>query len=197
VATVGVSELAVFAYGSLVNAASLAETIGRPVEVAAIGRLHGWRRTWGLARDNETSEKTFALANGTRPRFCLGLDLVPDDDAAPPNGALLALTEPEVERLDLREIRYERIDVTAQIDAEVAFDRVVTYRARPEHRAATPPATGSVLIASYLEAVESAFATLGPDQLDLFRETTGPPPVEVLEANLVADSIPPGNPRDW
>jgi hypothetical protein len=184
VATVGVSELAVFAYGSLVNAASLAETIGRPVEVAAIGRLRGWRRTWGLARDNE-------------PRFCLGLDLVPDDDAPAPNGALLALTEAEVDRLDLREIRYDRVDVSAQIDADIAFDRVVTYRARPEHRCAQPPVPGSVLIRDYLEAVEGAFTALGPGQLELFRETTGSPPVEVVEANLVADRIPAGNPRDW
>jgi hypothetical protein len=191
------SDTAVFAYGSLVNAASLAETVGRPVEIASLARLRGWRRTWGLARDNEASEKTFALADGTRPRFCLGLDLVPDDDAPAPNGALLALTEAELDRLDLREIRYERVDVTAQIDAEVAFARVVTYRARPEHHAPTPPAPNSVLIAGYLEAVESAFDKLGPGQLDLFRETTDPLPVEVVAASLVADRIPAGNPRDW
>jgi hypothetical protein len=192
-----VTDTALFAYGSLVNAASLAETIGRPVEIASLARLHGWRRTWGLARDNAASEKTFALADGTRPRFCLGLDLVPDDDAPAPNGALLALTEAEVDRLDLREIRYERVDVTPQIDAEVAFARVVTYLARPEHRCAEPPVAGSVLIATYLEAVESAFDALGPGELELFRETTGQPPVEVVAATLVADHIPAGNPRDW
>jgi cation transport regulator ChaC len=189
-------ELAVFGYGSLVDAASIARTIGRPIEAASPTRLHGWRRAWGLFRDNERSEKTFALANGTRPPFCLGLDLVPDAHAPPPNGALLALTEAEVDRLDLRELRYERVDVTKQIEAEVHFKRVITYRAKPEHRCSQPP-PGSVLIATYLEAVERAFDALGPGQLDLFRETTGPPPVEVIAATLVADRIPPGNPRDW
>jgi hypothetical protein len=192
-----VSNLAVFAYGSLVNAASLAETLGRPVEVAALARLRGWRRTWGLARDNEASEKTFALADGTRPRFCLGLDLVPDGDAPAPNGALLALTDAELDRLDLREIRYDRVDVTAQIDAEVAFDRVVTYRAKAEHHCVTPPHGEAIVIATYLKAVESAFEALGPDELEAFRKTTDPPAVDVVEAALVVDRIPAGNPRNW
>jgi hypothetical protein len=187
---------AVFGYGSLVNVASLTETLDRPVEVAAIARLRGWRRTWGLARDNAVSEKTFELVDGARPQFCLGLDVCPDPQAPAPNGALFAVTEPELDRLDLREIRYERVDVTEAIEADAHFDRVITYRARPEHRAATPRA-GSVLIATYLEAVERAFDALGPGQLELFRETTGPPPVQVVNATLVADRIPAGNPRDW
>lgn len=190
------SGIAVFAYGSLVNTESFGATLGRPVEVAAVARLRGWRRTWGLARDNELSEKTFELDDGTRPRFCLGLDLRPDLDAPPPNGALIALTESELDRLDLRELRYERVEVTDAIATEIPFERVVTYRARIEHRC-DEPEPGSVLIATYLDAVERAFGSLGPGQLDLFRETTGPPPAEVVAATLIEDRIPPGNPRDW
>lgn len=193
---VALSRQAVFGYGSLVNAASLSATVGRPVEIAAPASLHGWRRSWGLARDNEASEKTFELADGSRPRYCLGLDVTPDESAPPPNGALIELTESELDRLDLREIRYERVDVTTQIDAEDKFDRVVTYRAKPEHRCEVAPA-GSVLIAAYLEAVERAFDALGPGELDRFRETTGEPPAEVVAASLVVDRIPAGNPRDW
>jgi hypothetical protein len=188
--------LAVFGYGSLVDTDSLSATIGRPVEIAALARLRGWRRTWGLARDNELSEKTFELADGTRPAFCLGLDLIPDTEAPPPNGALVELTDAELDRLDLRELRYERIDVTDQIEADGEYERVITYRSRPEHRCAEPH-PGTVLIATYLDAVERAFDALGPGQLDLFRETTGPPPVGVVAARLVAERIPPGNPRDW
>jgi hypothetical protein len=190
------SQLAVFAYGSLVNAASFSQTLGRPVDTAIPARLHGWRRTWGLARDNEASEKTFVLADGTLPRFCLGVDVSPDEASPPPNGALVALTEAELERLDLREMRYDRLEVTERIEAEAAFDRVITYRAKPEHRCAEPP-PGAVIIAAYLEAVEAAFDILGPGELELFRATTGDPPVDVVSAALVADRIPPGNPRDW
>ena len=53
------------------------------------------------------------------------------------------------------------------------------------------------MIANYLRTVEAAFSALGPDQLDVFRATTGPPPVEVAEATLVRDRIPRGNPRGW
>jgi hypothetical protein len=191
-----VSRLAVFGYGSLVNVASLSATLGRPAEIAASARLSGWRRSWGLARDNEAAEKTFELVDGSRPRFCLGLDLAPDDDAPAPNGALVAVSDDELDRLDLREIRYERVDVSEGIATDARFDRVVTYRARHQHRCETPP-DGSVVIAAYLEAVEQAFDRLGPGELDLFRETTGPPPAEAVTASLVADRIPLGNPRDW
>jgi hypothetical protein len=107
------------------------------------------------------------------------------------------VSEAELDRLDVREIRYERADVTAEIESDVRFDRVVTYRSRLEHRGTDPPAPGTVLISTYLEAVEAAFNALGPGQLDRFRETTGPPPAEVVAATLVVDQIPPGNPRDW
>jgi hypothetical protein len=50
---------------------------------------------------------------------------------------------------------------------------------------------------SYLETVERAFAALGDGQLEAFRRSTGPPPVAVVDAVLVRDRIPPGNPRRW
>ena len=72
----------------------------------------------------------------------------------------------------------------------------MTFTAKPENFApprrrapsSSPPTCGRC---------EAAFGTLGADQLDLFHETTGPPPVEVVEAVLVRDEIPIGNPRDW
>ena len=76
------------------------------------------------------------------------------------------------------------------------FDRVVTFTAKPANYAETPP-PGAVILASYARAVEAAFESLGPGQLELFRETTGPHPVEVVEGVLVRDRIPAGNPREW
>ena len=191
------SRLAVFAYASLVGRPSAAETLGRPVEPTAPARLDGWSRGWTVYRDNLSAEKTFARAgDGALPRFCLGLGLEPDPDARPPNGALIEVTAAELERLDLREMRYERVEVTVAIDPEPSFDRVFAYRARPAHRCAEPP-EGAVIIASYLRAVEAAFDALGAGELDAFRATTEPPPVEVVEATLVRDRIPEGNPREW
>jgi cation transport regulator ChaC len=194
------SRLAVFGYGSLVSPTSAARTLGREVETVVPARLAGYARCWTLARDNLRSEKTFARPDGSLPRFCLGLSIEPDPAAEPPNGALIAVTETELERLDLREIRYHRIAVTDAVTADPRerdrFAAVFAYRVRPEHHYPDPP-EDTVLIANYARTVESAFADLGPGQLELYRRTTRPVGVELTEASLVSDRIPAGNPRDW
>jgi len=187
-AAADVSGTALFAYGSLVSAESAALTLGHEVHSRGVARLEGWQRRWSLVRDNAASEKTFARAgDGARPSFCLGLNLERAPGQPGPNGVLYEVSESDLSRLDLRELRYDRIDLP---------DAVTTYVAKPAHFAAASP-PGAVIIAAYLRAVEAAFAALGDDQLELFRQTTQAPPVEVVEAALVEDRIPPGNPRAW
>lgn len=189
--------LAVFAYGSLVGRASIAATLGHETADPVPARLRGWRRRWSVARDNRACEKEFAAVGGDPFEHCLGLNLEPLEDSrsAEPNGALIEVTEAGLRRLDLRELRYRRVEVTGAV-AVPAFDHVVAYVARPEHLALSPPPR-SIVIASYVRAVEAAFAELGPKEVDEFWRTTGPPPVPVLEAQLVRDRIPAGNPREW
>jgi cation transport regulator ChaC len=188
------SRLALFAYGSLVSPDSAAATLERPVPAPPPARLPGWCRRWWQFRDNRAVEKTFARSDtGEVPRHVLGLTIEPsEDDSEAPNGALLEVSEEELRRLDVREMRYDRIEVPAI----AGFERVFAYRAKPAHRSSQPP-PGAVVIAAYVARVEAAFAALGDGQLRLYRETTGPPPVEVVDAALVRDRIPPGNPRDW
>ena len=129
------SRLAVFAYASLVSPASAGETLGRTIDGLVPARLEGFSRGWTLGRDNLRSEKTFARADGSLPRFCLGLNLErADEGPRPPNGALVEVTKAELERLDVREIRYRRIDVTEAIVAQAgaALDAI--------HRAGFPTA---------------------------------------------------------
>ena len=189
------SRIAVFGYASLVSSASASQTLGRPVQPIP-ARLRGWRRAWTLARDNAASEKTFARPDGSEPAYCLGLNLEADGPPSGPNGALIELTEAELERLDVREVRYRRVEVGGAVTGEAEFDTVFAYVARPEHHRAEPP-PDSIIVATYPATVEAAFAALGPGELDLYRATTQPPPVEVLAATLVRDRIPPGNPRAW
>jgi hypothetical protein len=194
-----VARLGLFAYGSLVSPDSAARTIGRAVEAAALARLPGMRRRWSTFRDNHACEKTFARPDGSLPAHVLGLNLEPSDDPAmAPNGALLELSDDELRRLDLREMRYLRFAVGERLD-EMAedFDEVFAYRAKPEHHAPDPP-QDAIVIASYARFVEEAFDALGPGQRELYVETTGPPPVEIADAVLVTDrAIPAGNPREW
>ncbi len=190
--------IAVFAYGSLASRGSAERTLGRPVDHAGVVRLVGWCRRWSQARDNRRVEKTFARPDGTLPGHCLGLNVEPGHPGAGPNGVLLEVTDDDLERLAVRELRYDRVEVTGEVsgEAESRFDRVYTFVAKPENFAPSLP-RGAVILAAYARAVEAAFDSLGPGQLDLFRETTGPYPVELVEARLVLDRIPSGNPRDW
>jgi cation transport regulator ChaC len=189
--------LAVFGYGSLVLPDNAALTLGRPVPPPEPATLRGWRRRWSLCRDNRSSEKTFAREpGGELPPFMLGLNLERvGDSALAPNGALLALSEEELERLDRRELRYDRVEVTEEA-GDHGFDTVFTYTAKERHFAPHPP-PGAVAMASYIRTLERGFNLLGDDQWERFLQTTGLPPVEAIEAVLVRDAIPPGNPREW
>jgi hypothetical protein len=195
------SRLAVFGYASLVSASSAAETLARPVGPCPRARLSGRRRRWSTVRDNRAVEKTFARADsGEIPPYVLGLNVEPaEGEDQGPNGVLIELTEDELNRLDLRELRFRRLEVTESIepaDGPLEFDLVVAYTARPENFAPEPP-PGAVILAPYLRTVERCFAELGPGELDLYRATTDPPPVEPIEPSLIRDEIPPGNPREW
>jgi len=196
-----VTRFAVFGYGSLVSRASVAETLGHDAAPPLPARLAGWRRRWSLVRDNARAEKGFEPIDGDPFDFCLGLNVerapgTPEDDW--PNGGLIEMTVAELDRLDVRELRYERVEVTADVRSDGAdrFDAVFTYEARPENFSSQPPPR-SVVLASYLRACEAAFEELGPDELVAFARSTPPAPAPVIEARLVRDEIPEGNPRAW
>jgi hypothetical protein len=188
------ARIGLFAYGSLVDPRSASRTLGRDVPRPIAARLEGWRRRWSQCRDNLAVEKTFARRDGgPMPRHLLGLNVERSDSGeTAPNGALLEITEKELLRLDVRELRYDRVEVPAF----GGFERVFIYTAKRSNFAPQPP-PGAAIVRAYAASVEAAFANLGDDELRLFRETTGPPPVELVEAVLVRDRIPPGNPREW
>ncbi|HEY8465763.1 MAG TPA: gamma-glutamylcyclotransferase family protein [Solirubrobacterales bacterium] len=192
---------ALFAYGSLVSGRSLRATLDADPGPATPARLRGWRRRWSVARDNRRAEKRFAPPGGEPFAWCLLLNLERDPhapDSELPNGALFEVGADDLRRLDARELRYRRVEVSADLEAPGArYERVCTYVARPEHFAPSPP-EGAVILAPYLAEVERAFAELGERELARFRESTPLPPAPVVEARLVHDAgAPPGNPREW
>jgi hypothetical protein len=189
--------IAVFGYASLVDPQSAGATIGRPIR-GAPARLPGWRRRWSLVRDNLRSEKTFAIdPGGEVPPFVLGLNVEPAPDAhAAVNGVLIEVDRAELERLDLREVRYDRVDVTELIDADHGFETVITYVAKEAHFRAEPP-DGAVILNHYTTTVRAGFARLGQAELEAFFESTDPHPVRVVDGVLIRDEIPSGNPRLW
>jgi cation transport regulator ChaC len=192
------TRIAVFAYGSLVDPHSAAQTLGRDVD-AAPARIGGWRRRWSQARDNLDAEKTFGIEpGGALPPWILGLNIEEDPSATPdtgPNGVLIEVSEAELAALDRRELRYDRVEVAVPSQAS-RFDAIFAYTAKPAHFAPEPP-PGAIIVAAYARTVEHAFAALGSAELETFRSTTGLLPVDLVDAILVRDRIPPGNPREW
>lgn len=193
------ARIAVFAYGSLVSRASIEATLGTGVGAITPAELHGWRRGFTLGRRNREVEKTFARAGGGAiPEWVLALNVEPAADSWL-NGALVELDETAGERLDLREMRYRRRDVGGAVRVDGApppLEGVFTYVARAEHHASPAP-RDAVILRRYVDAVESAFAELGPGELARYLATTEVPAVEIIQAELVRDEIPPGNPRAW
>jgi cation transport regulator ChaC len=188
--------LGLFGYGSLVLPESASMTLGRTVGELRPAKLREWRRRFSQRRDNLTCEKTFECDGGWRPEWILGLNVEQgEDEAGPVNGVVIELTEEELDRLDIREIRYDRVDVTGSVEGDDLPERIVTYTAKEFHFAPEPP-EDSVILATYAAAVEEGFEGLGPGQLDHYLATT-PYPVDRVEATLVIDKIPDGNPRAW
>jgi cation transport regulator ChaC len=188
--------LGLFGYGSLVLRESASMTLGRPVGELRPATLHDWRRRFSQRRDNLTCEKTFECVDGRRPEWILGLNVEEgEDDAGPVNGVVIELSEAELDRLDIREIRYERVEVSGAVTGGGLPERIVTYTAKEFHFAPRPP-EDAVILRTYAEAVEKGFEALGPGELDHYLATT-PCPVERVDATLVVDRIPAGNPRDW
>jgi cation transport regulator ChaC len=189
--------LGLFGYGSLVLPESASMTLGREVGEMRPARLRGWKRRFSQGRDNLTCEKTFECDGGRRPEWILGLNVEEGEDpAGPVNGVVIELTEAELDRLDIREIRYDRVDVTELVDGDELPARIVTYKAKHYHFKPDPP-EDAVILATYARAIEEGFDALGPGELDHYLATTGPYPVERVEATLVIDKIPKGNPRAW
>jgi cation transport regulator ChaC len=193
----GTERIGLFGYGSLVVRESASMTLRRDAGTLRPARLSGWRRRFSQARDNWTCEKTFECGDGRRPEWILGLNVEEGEDpAGPVNGVVIELSEAELERLDLREVRYDRVEVTESVEGEGLPGRIITYTAKELHFRPDPP-PDSVILATYAEAVERGFAALGPGELDAYLATTGPYPVDRVHASLVVDRIPEGNPRAW
>jgi cation transport regulator ChaC len=193
----GRAQLGLFGYGSLVLPESAELTLGHPPGLMRSARLRGWKRRFSQRRDNLTCEKTFEIVGGRRPEWILGLNVEQgEDEAGRVNGVVIELSETELDRLDIREIRYDRVEVTELVEGDELPERIVTYTAKEFHFAPEPP-EDAVILATYATAVERGFELLGQGELDHYLRTTGPYPVELVEANLVIDQLPEGNPRAW
>jgi hypothetical protein len=175
----------VFGYGSL--AAELPFAPSRELrDEGFVADLPGFARGWGVAMDNRRDlpgYKYYTAADGSRPRvFVSFLDVVPVAGPAAVNGLCLPVDTDRLAWLDRRERNYSRVDVSDRIEARGArvWVYVGTPAARERLRAARRDGL-AVIEASYLSAVEAAFAALGDDELTLCRPSLAPGELPVRE----------------
>ena len=181
-----------FGYGSLVSRESLAISLGRPVERNTLvpAELTGYRRTWNVATDNRVrlpGYKVYVDDAGRRPDVAIAFLGVEAEAAAAANGALVQVSEDELELLDRRERNYVREEVTEQITRPphiAAGARIVTYLPRPQARgrALTARAEGRLRTTqAYARLVHAAFEELGVEHLERFERTTEPIDFDVVD----------------
>jgi hypothetical protein len=149
----------VFAYGSLINPASLRRTLPQlDLRCCLPARCAGMVRTFGVAFPNDGSQtdKWYADDQGHRPPRVLFTDLKPHP-AVTTNGILMPVTPGDLTVLGARELRYELIDVTLRVglwDGAVPELPVVTFVGRTEYTRTVDVAAG-VVSAAYLETIRA------------------------------------------
>jgi hypothetical protein len=159
----------VFGYGSLAALADGVVPSRTPRADGFVCDLHGYRRQWGVAMDNRRDlpgYKHYTDELGRRPPvFVCFLD-VERDPRGSVNGLCLPVDGPRLAVLDERERNYERVDVSASVDAGGA--RVWAYIGAREARLRMRWAVAAhraVIDGRYLEMVADGFRALGEDEL--------------------------------
>jgi Gamma-glutamyl cyclotransferase, AIG2-like len=160
----------VFGYGSLAALADGVAPSRTPRADGFVCDLRGYRRQWGVAMDNRRDlpgYKHYTDELGGRPSvFVCFLDI----ETAPRgsvNGLCVPVDDARLAVLDERERNYDRVDVSASVDAGGA--RVWAYigaRASRMRMRWAVAAHRAVIHAQYLERVAAGFSALGEGELE-------------------------------
>jgi cation transport regulator ChaC len=169
----------IFGYGSLLHPGSANVTLGRNAapEPFPTAVLAGYARVW----DYVTGRRRDGAAKDD-PARAVALNVTPDP-AAVCNGVLIAVSADELQRLDLRESGYDRIDVTSRITFDAAPPETgwsaYTYVGRAEKRVL--PA-GAFIPTRYDAVVREGAALYGPSFAARFAQTTRPHALPICDA---------------
>ncbi len=181
----------VFGYGSLVDPNDhLRRALRSDAYPAVDGFLDGYRRRWtaGMENRDQLNDKAHYLdpATGERLDVCV-VALSADPAPGRIGGVAFSVTEADLERLDLRELHYDRIDVTSAFRGNLGEQPIWTYTANELARDNTRCAAADKrLVASqgYWERIQGAFRETGG--LPTFETSTDQPPCPLVALRHVA-----------
>lgn len=172
----------IFGYGSLVSPVSFGHTLGRELTPGVDffeAEVAGYGRRWNYATDvTFTAVGPDGVERSDWVFIALGLKQAHDETA---NGAVGWVDDSELAALDLRERRYDRVDVTElttlapEVSDALGQMPIFTYvpRAEPVDAFHAARQAGVAAITTrYWDLVDEAFADLGADRRDRYRATT-------------------------
>lgn len=172
----------VFGYASLV---ALEDARALP------GRLHGYRRCWGVAMNNweggEEVKHWLDRGSGERPRIRVAYLDLREQEGSAVNGLALPVDEGRLAELDTREINYRRIDISDVFEGDLEGD-VFTYVGldAARERCRQGATDGDVFVSSdYARSVQRAFERLAPGALAEFHRTTDSLPFPERDLRVV------------
>jgi cation transport regulator ChaC len=159
--------VALFAYGSLMDPASAARMLGRPVAPGELvpAVLRGHARTWTLR------ERVVSQALG-REVTAVFLDLSPAPGSRV-NGVVMRVSDAELAAARVREKNYDAVDITPLLEPAPAggVGRAWTFVARPEFLAREEDGEMFVM-ERYEQMVRAAAAPFGPRFREQYAATT-------------------------
>ena len=186
----------VFGYASLVALEDAA---------AVPGRLHGYRRCWGVAMNNweggDDVKHWLDREGGERPRIRVAYLDLREQPGSSVNGLALPVDADRLAELDARELNYERVEVTGAFESSASRTppvdalRIFTYigRAAARERCRQGAAEGNAFVSSdYAAGVRRAFEHLGPEALAEFNRTTDPLPFPERDLRVILPPHPEG-----
>jgi hypothetical protein len=171
----------IFGYGALANLQD--PMVGGKSHTSRVieGYLRGFRRSWTAGMENRAPLNDGAYyvdaASGVRPDVCvvaLSID-ASDDDV---NGVAIPVTAAELPAFDLRELHYDRIDVSGHFSCSLAYP-IWAYRANT--RARRDCMVGGMqrrayVSHTYVSCVRQAFQNLGSRSWIDYQASTDPIP---------------------
>lgn len=138
-----------FGYGSLINPKSIQRTLGREIKVEYLieAMIYNYVRKWQVV-DWVIIEEY----NMEKPIPAIFLDMVRQSGAMT-NGILIPIFENELDKMDKRERKYDRVNVSNLIEPRIS-EYIFTYIGKKEHT--TPPKESCVLL-EYEKIIEEGF----------------------------------------
>lgn len=178
----------VFGYGSLVSPVSFGLTVGRDPRPGVDffeAEIVGYGRRWNYG----TGFTFSAWQRDVEPDPVVWTAIALGVVASAPettNGVVCWVDDDELEQLDRRERRYDRVDVSAATTVHAEIDGaypIVTYTPRRKaietYEAARARGTAAIT-QRYWDLVDGAFAALGEDRRERYHATTPRPEIPIV-----------------